>query len=143
MEITITKEGGDTVMRLVNSGFSEDPTKDETYKGTVSGWANALTMMKVWLEQYPMRTRHHDLVVRTVAHTPEQLRPLYATVEGRALWLPPDVTGTGEVLCDSGPEGPAVAAGRGRHYRAQIIRDGTRAHDWAGSIRVACGRRRR
>lgn len=104
MEITITKEGGDTVMRLVNSGFSEDPAKDETYKGTVSGWANALTMMKVWLEQYPMRTRHHDLVVRTVAHQPEQLRPLYATVEGRARWLPPDVTHTGEVLCDSGPE---------------------------------------
>ena len=63
MEITIAKEGGDTVMRLVNSGFSEDPKKDESYKGTVSGWANALATMKLWLEQYPMRTRHHDLVL--------------------------------------------------------------------------------
>ena len=70
MEITISKDGGDTVMHLVNSGFSEDPKKDETYKGTVSGWAHALTTMKVWLEQFPMRTRHHDLVVRTVRTLP-------------------------------------------------------------------------
>ena len=61
MEITISKDGDDTVMHLVNSGFSEDPKKDETYKGTVSGWAHALTTMKVWLEQFPLRTRHHDL----------------------------------------------------------------------------------
>jgi uncharacterized protein YndB with AHSA1/START domain len=104
MEITISKEGGDTVMRLVNSGFSEDPKKDESYKGTVSGWAHALTTMKVWLEEYPLRTRHHDLVVRPVPHTPEQLRPLYATVDGRASWMAPDVAHTGTVLCDSGPE---------------------------------------
>lgn len=104
MEITITKDGGETVMRLVNSGFSEDPGKDETYKGTVSGWAHALTVMKVWLEHYPMRTRHHDLVVKTVPHSVDQLRPFYATAQGRALWMPPDVAHTGEVLCDSGPE---------------------------------------
>ena len=91
-------------MRLVNSGFSEDPKKDENFKGTVSGWAHALTTMKVWLEQYPMRTRHHDLVVRPVMHTVEQLRPFYATSEGRAKWMAPDVDHTGELLCDSGPE---------------------------------------
>jgi uncharacterized protein YndB with AHSA1/START domain len=104
MEITITKDAGETVMRLVNSGFSEDPRKGETYNGTVSGWAHALTVMKVWLEQYPMRNRHHDLVVRTVPHTVEQLRPFYATAEGRALWMPPDADHTGDVLCDTGAE---------------------------------------
>jgi uncharacterized protein YndB with AHSA1/START domain len=104
MEITIAKDGGDTVMTLVNSGFSEDPKKDETYQGTVSGWAHALTTMKVWLEQFPLRARHHDLVVRTVPHTTAQLRPFYATPEGRARWMPPDVPHTGTVLCDSGPE---------------------------------------
>jgi uncharacterized protein YndB with AHSA1/START domain len=104
MEITISKGEGNTVMRLVNSGFSEDPKKDENFKGTVSGWAHALTTMQVWLEHYPMRTRHHDLVVRPVPHTPEQLRPFYATAEGRAQWMPPDLPHTGEVLCDSGPE---------------------------------------
>ena len=104
MEITISKDGGDTVMHLVNSGFSDDPKKDENYNGTVSGWSHALTTMKVWLEQYPLRTRHHDLVVRALPHTLEQLRPLYATVEGRSQWLPPDVAHTGAVLCDSARE---------------------------------------
>lgn len=104
MEITISKDGGDTVMRLVNSGFSEDAKKDDNFEGTVSGWAHALTTMKVWLEQYPMRTRHHDLVVRPVPHTVDQLRPFYATAEGRAQWMPPDVAHTGQLLCDSGPE---------------------------------------
>ncbi|MFM8532397.1 MAG: SRPBCC domain-containing protein [Acidimicrobiia bacterium] len=104
MEITISKDGGETVMHLVNSGFSEDPSKDESFKGPVSGWAHALTTMKVWLEQYPLRARHHDLVVRPVPHTVEQLRPFYATVSGRALWMPPDVAHAGDVLCDSGPE---------------------------------------
>jgi uncharacterized protein YndB with AHSA1/START domain len=104
MEITITKDGGETVMNLVNSGFADDPKKDDNFEGTVSGWAHALATMKVWLEQYPMRTRHHDLVVRPVPHTVQQLRPFYATVEGRAKWMPPDLAHTGEVLCDSGPE---------------------------------------
>ncbi|MEY4092805.1 MAG: hypothetical protein RLZZ53_4 [Acidobacteriota bacterium] len=104
MEITITKDGGETVMNLVNSGFSEDPSKDENFKGTVSGWAHALTTMQVWLEHYPKRTRHHDLVVRPVPHTVEQLRPFYATTEGRAKWMPPDVDPMGDVLCDSGSE---------------------------------------
>ena len=93
MEITITKDGSDTVMHLVNSGFSEDPKKDETYKGTVSGWTHALTTMKVWLEQ--LSGAHAASRSRRAAgpHTPEQLRPLYATARAaRAGWrrtLPP------------------------------------------------------
>lgn len=104
MEITIEKDGGDTVMRLVNSGFPEDPKRDAGFSGTVSGWAHALTTMQVWLEQHPMRTRHHDPVVQPVPHTAEQLRPFYATVAGRAKWMPPDTVHTSQLLCDSGSE---------------------------------------
>lgn len=104
MEITITKDGGDTVMNLVNSGFSEAPDKDEDFRGVVSGWQMALATMKLWLEQYPMRTRRHDLVVRPANYTAAALRPLYATPEGRAQWLEPDVRATGGVLCDTGAE---------------------------------------
>ena len=104
MEITITKEGGETVMNLVNSGFSEDPKKDDTFEGTVSGWKNALMTMKVWLENYPMRTRHHDLVVRPANWTREALRDLYATREGRRRWMDPDLRSNADVLCDTGTE---------------------------------------
>ena len=104
MEITITKDGGDTVMSLVNSGFSEDPKKDDNFRGVDSGWKNALATMKVWLEDYPLRSRHHDLVVRPANFAPEQLRALYATAEGRSRWMEPDLQANGEVLCDTGVE---------------------------------------
>lgn len=47
MEITITKDGGDTVTNLVNSGFSEDPKKDDDFRGVDSEWKNAVATMKV------------------------------------------------------------------------------------------------
>ncbi len=104
MEITISKDEGDTLIHLVNSGFSTDPKKDDDFNGTVSGWKHALRVLKLWLERYPHRRRHHDLVVRPASYTWAQLRPLYATPEGRARWMEPDVASSGSVLEDSGPE---------------------------------------
>ena len=104
MEITISKDGGDVVMNLVNSGFADDPKKDDNFEGTVSGWKSALTTMKVWLEQFPLRKRHHDLVVRPANWTRPSLRDLYATAEGRTRWMEPDLPSNGEVLCDTGTE---------------------------------------
>jgi hypothetical protein len=91
-------------MHLVNSGFSTNPKKDDDFRGTDSGWKNALATMKVWLEQYPLRTRHHDLVVRPAPCTVEQLRPFYASPEGRARWMEPDILSNGALLCDTGSE---------------------------------------
>jgi len=104
MEITITKDGGETVMNLVNSGFSEDPKKKDTFEGTVSGWQHALTQMKVWLERYPTRMRHHDLVVRPTDVSPERIRAQFGAAEARSRWLAPDLPADGEVLCDTGAE---------------------------------------
>lgn len=104
MEITIEKDGGETVMHLVNSGFSEAPDKDEKARGVHSGWQMALATMKLWLERYPMRTRRHDIVVRPARYDAGVLRDLFATPGGRSLWLEPDIPSRGEVLCDTGSE---------------------------------------
>lgn len=104
MEITITKDGDHTVINLVNSGFSEDPSKDENFKGVDSGWKGALAVMKHWLENHPGRMRTHKLIVRPASYTAETLRPLYATEGGRRRWLEPDVAAGGAVLCDTGTE---------------------------------------
>lgn len=104
LEVTITKDGGETVMNLVNSGFSEAPEKDENFRGVDSGWQMALATLKTWLEHYPMRRRHHDLVVRPASYSPGALRALYGTAEGRARWLAPEIPATGAVLCDTGAE---------------------------------------
>ncbi len=104
MEITITKDGGDTVMNLVNSGFSESPDKDENFRGVESGWTGALTTMKVWLERYPECTRRHEIVMQPANYDQARLRPLYATADGRRRWLEPDIPADSEVLCDTGTE---------------------------------------
>lgn len=104
MEIAITKDGDHTVINLVNSGFSEDPSKDDNFKGVESGWKSALAVMKRWLERYPAHARAHTLVVRPASYTAEALRPLYATAEGRRRWLEPDMAADGAVLCDTGTE---------------------------------------
>jgi hypothetical protein len=104
MEITIEKDGGETVMHLVNSGFSDAPDKDEKARGVDSGWQMALSTMKLWLERYPMRARRHHIVVRPARHDAGALRDLFATSSGRSLWLEPDIPARGEVLCDTGSE---------------------------------------
>jgi uncharacterized protein YndB with AHSA1/START domain len=104
MEITIEKDGGETVVNLVNSGFSEAPEKDEKARGVDSGWQMALATMKLWLERYPMRTRRHEIVVRPARYEAGRLHDLFATASGRALWLEPEIASGGEVLCDTGTE---------------------------------------
>ena len=104
LEITIERDGHETVMNLVNSGFSEAPEKDDTFRGVESGWLMALATMKRWLERYPLLTRTHELIVRPAAYDWQALRPLFATTDGRAGWLEPEIPSSGEALCDTGRE---------------------------------------
>jgi uncharacterized protein YndB with AHSA1/START domain len=104
MEITISKEQGDTVMRLVNSGFSEDAKFDDEYEGVVSGWKIALATMKHWLEHYPNSRRTHRIVMEPTTGSYDQLRPLFHTIEGRKRWLEPLVNADAQVLADTGRE---------------------------------------
>jgi uncharacterized protein YndB with AHSA1/START domain len=104
MEITIATEGGETTMRLVNSGFSEDARFDDEYEGVVSGWKMALATLKAWLEQYPDRRRVHRLAMQPAAYATDRLRPLFATPEGRHAWLADLVPGGETPLVDTGRE---------------------------------------
>lgn len=104
MEITIAKDAGETVMRLVNSGFSEDARFDDEYEGVVSGWKMALGTMKRWLERYGDGHRSHRLVLEPAAYSYERLQPLFQATEGRRRWLEPALAADAEVLADTGRE---------------------------------------
>lgn len=104
MEITIEKDGDATVMNLVNSGFSEKPEKDGSFRDTESGWKCALATMKVWLERYPELRRRRTILMRPAQVTPGRLHALYATPEGRRQWLGPEIPVDGETLADTGTE---------------------------------------
>lgn len=59
LEITIRRDGGDTVVRLFNSGFREGAQWDDEYQGVASGWRLALALLGHYLEHHfgtPKRT---------------------------------------------------------------------------------------
>ena len=104
MEITITQDRGETTLRLLNSGFSEDATFDDEYEGVVSGWKMALATLKQWLERHPEGRRTHRLVLQPASYSAESLHAKFHTADGRRGWLHPAVSGTSTVLVDTGRE---------------------------------------
>jgi uncharacterized protein YndB with AHSA1/START domain len=51
-EFTIAREGGETVVRVVHSGFGPGGEFDELFDGVDSGWQLALANLKHYLENY-------------------------------------------------------------------------------------------
>lgn len=87
LEVTIAREGGETVVTLVNSGFLDGAEWDEEYQGIVSGWTQALAILKHYLENYAGRPKRALLVVQPAAFEYSQLLPFYSTAEGLDRWL--------------------------------------------------------
>jgi uncharacterized protein YndB with AHSA1/START domain len=51
-EFTISREGGETVVRVVHSGFGPGGEFDDLFDGVDSGWQLALATLKHYLENY-------------------------------------------------------------------------------------------
>jgi uncharacterized protein YndB with AHSA1/START domain len=86
-EVILEHRGGETLLRVVNSGFGDGAQWDEEYEGVDSGWVMALATLKHQLERYPGRSRHHLLAVRPTALDFAALQPRLATEEGLRRWL--------------------------------------------------------
>ena len=97
LEVTIAREGGETVVTLVNSGFLDGSQWDEEFEGIVSGWTSGLAILKHYLENYPGRPKTTILVMQPAAIEFTNLLPLYATAEGLDRWLTPSYSIRGGV----------------------------------------------
>ncbi|HUF51650.1 MAG TPA: SRPBCC domain-containing protein, partial [Longimicrobiales bacterium] len=51
IEITITRDGGTTVLRVVNSGFLDEAVWDDVFEDTRLGWIGALALLQQYLER--------------------------------------------------------------------------------------------
>jgi uncharacterized protein YndB with AHSA1/START domain len=87
LEITLAHAGGETTLRLVNSGFREGAEWNEEYEGVSSGWTMALALLKHYVENYFGQPRASWLLLRPAAYTAERILPLQRTAEGLARWL--------------------------------------------------------
>jgi uncharacterized protein YndB with AHSA1/START domain len=87
LEVTIAREGGETVVTLVNSGFLDGSEWDQEFEGIASGWTNALAVLKHYLENYAGRRKTSILVMQPAACELSSLLPFYTTAEGLDRWL--------------------------------------------------------
>lgn len=87
VDVTIAREGGVTVLRLVNSGFQEGAQWEDEYQGTVSGWHMALALLKLYLENYFGKPKTMIMALRPASFRYEQLLPFFTTPEGLGRWL--------------------------------------------------------
>lgn len=87
LEVTIAKEGGETVVTLVNSGFLDGAQWDEEYEGVSSGWQNALGVLKHYLENFFGLPKTELLVMAPAEYEYDRLLPYYSTAEGLSRWL--------------------------------------------------------
>lgn len=119
-EVFIDRQGGSTVLRLVNSGFLEGADWDEELEGVDSGWELALATLARYLERYAGRDRRHHLEMRPGEQFPyEAVVPLYTTRRGLERWIggeaqPADEPlgrGSSVTLALGGPEGELRLAG--------------------------------
>lgn len=86
-EVRIEREGGETVMRMIESGFKEGAEWDEEYEGVKSGWQNALAILKYYLENYFGEDRRLALVMRPASFEYAQIAPYFQDEGKLATWL--------------------------------------------------------
>jgi uncharacterized protein YndB with AHSA1/START domain len=87
LEINIQQEGGQTSLKLVQSGFQEGAEWDDEYHSIDSGWQMALAVLKHYLENYFDRPRRRALVMQEAEYSSQRLHPFYREEEGLARWL--------------------------------------------------------
>jgi len=98
LEILIEKEGGQTLLRLVNSGFLEGAEWDEEYQGTNAGWDVMLKVLRLYLESYFGEPRRQIEVIRTARFEWEQVMPYFREAQRLSRWLTSEggIPGIGE-----------------------------------------------
>lgn len=105
-EVNIAREGGETVLRLVNSGFKDGAEWEDEYQGVNSGWQCALAVLKHYLENYYGRPKRQALAVRQFRLGVAELQPWFREPGRHVRWLTGPISEAlvGELLCDSGRE---------------------------------------
>ena len=93
LEVSIEREGGETVLRLVNSGFLEGDAKwDEEYEGVSSGWEMSLGLLRYYLEQHFGDPKRTFLLIEPAPCAPGEMLRWYTESELLGEWLANDAS---------------------------------------------------
>ena len=86
-EIVVEQEGGQTVLRLVHSGFGDDADWGDEYDGIDSGWQMAFGILGLYLERYFGRPRQSFLLMRPALFEFADAYELFTRASGLSRWL--------------------------------------------------------
>lgn len=87
LEVRIEREGGTTVVKLINSGFREGAAWNDEYEGVVSGWKMSLAILKHYLENYFGRSKSTIMILRPASFTDAELLKCFLEGPKLAEWL--------------------------------------------------------
>jgi uncharacterized protein YndB with AHSA1/START domain len=87
LEVIIEREGGETLLRLVQSGFREGAEFDEEYEGVSSGWHIALAALREYLENYYGQARASILAVQPGQFDDVRVASYFREPQKLAKWL--------------------------------------------------------
>jgi uncharacterized protein YndB with AHSA1/START domain len=93
LEVIIEREGGETVLRLVNSGFLEGGKWNEEYEGVASGWEMSLALLRYYLERHFGEPKRSFLAIEPAQAPPTDMLKWYTEPELLGEWLAADAAG--------------------------------------------------
>jgi len=86
-DISVTREGGEAVVRVVSSGFGEGEDWDDEYEGEQDGWPVALASYKYYVENHFGERRREITALRPVRERQADLRPFFTKPDLLYRWL--------------------------------------------------------
>lgn len=101
----LESRGGRTVLRVVTSGFPEDPTWDAWFEGTVRGWKFELGSLRHYLQRHRGERREVVYLRRRVGPPQEAAFERLLGAEGVGVTPAPDELEAGGPYAITGPGG--------------------------------------
>ena len=86
-EVVVRRDGGETVIELVHSGFDDAADWSDEYEGMDSGWKMALAILKHYLENHFGRSRRTYFAMRPATYENAQLDGAFRSEAGLGRWL--------------------------------------------------------
>ena len=86
-EVRIRRDGGETVMELVHSGFDAETSFDDELEGMDSGWTLALGILRHYLENHFGRAKASWMVLRPAPFDFGRANALFRSADGLGRWL--------------------------------------------------------
>jgi uncharacterized protein YndB with AHSA1/START domain len=111
LEISISREGGETVLRLVNSGFLDGGKWDEEYEGVASGWEMSLALLRYYLERHFGEPKRTFLAIEPAQFSPSDVLRWYTEPELLGEWLAEGASGVRAPIAVGAPVRIPLASG--------------------------------